>query len=125
MTKEQKMELVKEVVPNMVIKSVRDNNRFNKQDEDYVKSFDGDIFQECAQNSENDIYRLMEEESFGGYEGDGEDTWVIYCLINKKSDEKIYFKIHGWYNSWDGTEWNDEITIVQPKEVIKIEWKEI
>jgi hypothetical protein len=125
MTKEEQLELVKKVVPEIIIEDNKDNKWFSDEDRDYIKSFDGDVFQEYANKIINDDYIIEEEDNFGGYEGAGDITYVVYSLTNLETNEKIYFKISGWYDSWNGTEWINEPVIVGPKEVIKIEWEEL
>jgi len=125
MTKDEKRKLIKEVVPNMVIESVKDNKWFCEQDVDYIENFDGDAFQDAIRGRfTNGKYTISCEEDFGGYEGAGEKTWVVYSLKDNETDEVIYFKLNGWYDSWNGTEWENDFVIVNPKEVIRIEWRE-
>ena len=48
----------------------------------------------------------------GGYEGEGEE--VIRVIFLK--DHNIYFKIGGFYSSYNGTDWESTISQVTPKE---------
>jgi len=123
MTTDEKRNLIKEVVPNMVVESARDKRLFNEQAEEYIRDFDGDTFQEAIGGRFTEgKYTISCEEHFGGYEGSGEKTWVVYSLKDDETDEVIYFKLNGWYNSWNGTEWDAEIEIVKPVEVTVIKW---
>jgi len=121
---ENSTEFIKKVVPEMVLKKARETKWFDEQEVEDIENFNGDTFQEYANKAENEDFILIEEASHGGYEGAGEDTWVVYSLNDKKSNERIYFQINGWYNSWDATEWAD-IIMVEPKEVIVIKWSKI
>lgn len=56
------------------------------------------------------------EDSFGG-EGQGDDYWVVVKLDDR------YFRVDGYYSSWDGGELDGELEEVVPKEVKKIEWE--
>jgi len=125
MTTDEKRKLIKEVVPDMVIESAKDRTWFREEDEEHIRDFDGDSFQEAIRGNFTDgKYTLSYEEDFGGYEGAGEKTWVVYSLKDNETDEVIYFRLNGWYDSWNGTEWENDFVIVNPKEVIRIEWKE-
>jgi len=123
MTKEQKIELIREVVPNMILDSAKEYQWFSGDEREIedIKEFDGGMFKEYAnRKTENENYILQEEESHGGYEGAGEEMWVVYSLTSKVDNSKIYFRLNGWYNSSD--EWEKDFDIVIPKKVIKIEW---
>jgi len=125
MTKDEKRKLIKEVVPNMLIESVKDDVWFGEEDEEYIKDFDGYTFKETIRGGFTDgKYTISHEEDFGDYEGAGEKAWVVYSLKDNETDEVIYFKLNGWYDSWNGTVWEKDFVIVNPKEVMKIEWRE-
>jgi hypothetical protein len=124
MTKEEKVKLIKEIVPEMVIEKAKENRWFSPENEEYIKDFDGDAFQDAFRGSFTDgKYTLACEEDFGGYEGAGETTWVVYSLKDNETKEVIYFRLNGYYDSWNGTEWEYDFVIVNPKEVVKIEWE--
>lgn len=40
-------------------------------------------------------------EDFGGSEGDGEERYVVFQVGDQ------FFKVEGYYASWDGTTWED------------------
>jgi hypothetical protein len=128
MTKEQKIELIREVVPDMILESAKECKWFSgdaSEIED-IKSFEGDIFKEYVSGKiENNEYVLGEEEAHGGYEGAGEEMWVVYSLTSKVDGSKIYFELNGWYNSWDSNEWERDFSIVIPQEVMKIVWRKV
>lgn len=55
-------------------------------------------------------------QSDGGGEGEGENVdWVFEIACG---DLAVYFNITGFYTSEEGVEWDDDITIVEPREVV-------
>lgn len=52
--------------------------------------------------------------NYGG-EGKGEDYWSVYKFTDVNSGEVQYIKFDGWYQSYNGTEF-DEWFFVEPKE---------
>lgn len=62
--------------------------------------------------------KLKYEDSFGG-EGQGDDYWVVVKL------EDRYFRVNGWYSSWEGGELDGTLEEVTPKEVKVIEWETV
>lgn len=59
---------------------------------------------------------VVYENSYGG-EGCGDDYWVVVKLNDR------YFRVSGYYDSWNGGELDGELEEVIPKEVKKIEWE--
>jgi len=127
MTKAQKIKLIEEIVPDLILESAMGYEWFSedKRAINDIKSFNGDRFKEYIDNKfENNKYILEKKDTFEGYEGAGEEMWVVYSLTSKVDNSIVYFKMNGWYNSWDSNEW-EGIDIVEPKEVKKIEWENI
>lgn len=57
--------------------------------------------------------------SVGG-EGEGEKYWVLFQV------EEEFFKIDGYFNSWDGVNWEgSELYKVTPVEVTVIEYQKV
>jgi len=83
--------------------------------------FDGYTLEECIGDYENSEYKFREVEHFGG-EGQGDSMWKVFEIKNKQTNEVVNFRVRGWYNSWNGTEWDGEIEIVKPVEVTVIKW---
>ena len=52
-----------------------------------------------------------------GGEGQGEDYWSVYQFTDNKTKEQVYVKFDGWYQSYNGSEF-DEWYFVVPKEVM-------
>lgn len=62
------------------------------------------------------------EERHGGREGAGEEHWVVFYA--KKGEEKRYFMVPGWYQSYNGSEleWSD-LYEVEPYQKTVTDWK--
>lgn len=54
-------------------------------------------------------------DEYGG-EGQGDDYWTVFKIQDR------YFRKNGWYDSYNGSEWDGALEEVFPKEVKKIEW---
>jgi hypothetical protein len=56
----------------------------------------------------------------GGYEGGGEHAEHVFKVTNPALDGFVpfYFRTVGFYSSYNGTDWNDSFTIVEPREVV-------
>lgn len=54
------------------------------------------------------------QDSYGG-EGLGEEYWSVYSFT--KDDTTVYIKFDGWYQSYNGSEYQ-EWFFVEPKEVV-------
>jgi len=69
----------------------------------------------------NDEYSLEVVDRFGG-EGQGDYYWYVIQIKDNKSNEKTFVRFNAYHNSWDGCDWDSDFEIVEPKEVLKIEW---
>lgn len=63
--------------------------------------------EDVSQNFVNG-YVLEFVESFGG-EGMGDHAHVVYSVRPQNSDDMQYFRIDGYYTSYDGTDWDGEL----------------
>jgi hypothetical protein len=54
------------------------------------------------------------EDSHGG-EGEGDQYWSVYSFT--KGTEKVYVQFDGWYQSYNGSEYNEWFFVV-PREVL-------
>lgn len=72
-------------------------------------------------NVENEKYKIESEIENHGGEGEGSDLWSITRVVNKETNEAFYIKFYGYYDSWDGTDW-EGWTLVKPKKVEIIEF---
>lgn len=60
----------------------------------------------------------------GGGEGGGSAVCRVYKVTNKVDDEVHYFQLTGHYESYNGTEWDDGLAEVFPKQVIVTQYFE-
>ena len=83
--------------------------------------YDGDLIEELSyiKNPING-YAIKNIDAFGG-EGEGDSIWNVFALYK---DNKLltFFKTEGYYDSWNGVEWDEGFNIVTPREKIVIEW---
>lgn len=64
---------------------------------------------------------IEEYDSEGGGEGEGDHAEIVFAVL--KDEEVItYFRITGFYSSYSGTEWNEEVEEVAPREVLVTKW---
>lgn len=56
-------------------------------------------------------------EDHGGGEGDGETRFIVI-----KVGEQL-FQYNGYYSSWDGTEWDDDLYEVEPYDVTVTQYR--
>lgn len=62
------------------------------------------------------------EELFGGCEGSGEEHWIVFSL--KKNNELIgYWKIEGYYASYDGAYLDGDLYKVVQREKLVLVWE--
>lgn len=107
MLKEQVKNLLNEAetdVKNCFFKSEMSDN---SGEMDYFDDL-AEFCQSCRELGINFKY----EDSFGG-EGQGDDFWSVYSFFN--SEDKVYVKFSGWYQSYCGTEYTDWL-FVEPKQ---------
>lgn len=58
-------------------------------------------------------------ERVGGREGSGEHTHSIMSMVNATTGEVVgYVRMTGTYNSYDGTEWDEDFVEVVQREVM-------
>ena len=74
-------------------------------------------------NEENDKYKIESEVDYHDGEEDGENFWKITRILNKETNEVCYIKFYGYYDSWEGVEWQGW-NLVKPKKVEVIEFTE-
>jgi hypothetical protein len=72
--------------------------------------------------SDNGI-EFNHEDNFGG-EGQGEDYWSVYSFKDKSTGETLYVKFDGWYQSYNGSEF-DEWYFVKPKQVQVTQYEKV
>jgi len=103
-----KEELEKLIVATMLGNGIQD---------DREALFDGDDMDEYLIGTTGS-HIFKEEDSHGGYEGGGEEAWNVYSVREENSEDsdenKTFFRVEGYYNSWEGTEWGGDFKIVTP-----------
>ncbi len=95
----------------------------NKSDGEY-SDINGYEMEELFWKDDNNIlgYIVNLEDDFGG-EGMGDTKYMVFSFAHEtKPDEKTYIKFNGYYDSWNGTEWESGFSITHPQEVTVIEW---
>ena len=76
--------------------------------------------------SDNENNFLVKLEDHHGGEGMGEEYWSVFCV--EYNGNKSYFKIDGWYQSYDGAEMNGDhfdFYEVEKAPVQTYEWKKV
>jgi len=81
-------------------------------------------FEDYIKPTANVFINLEAKEVYseGGYEGAGEYAERVYKITDLSADEHIYVRRTGFYSSYAGTEWDDELTEVVPKPIARIEY---
>lgn len=69
-------------------------------------------------------YVITEVDSTGGGEGEGEYADVVFRVASsyEGATDALHFRITGRYDSWNGTEWDGDFDIVEPREVLVTQW---
>jgi hypothetical protein len=120
------IEITKEEAVEAIL---REGLKLNEIPEEDLEYFNGDIIQEVYSyyNTDGIIqpegYTIEEEEQFGG-EGQGDNYFIVVSIKENNSGEKIYVRFNGYYDSWNGTEW-DGWDFVKPIEVTVTKWEAI
>lgn len=70
-------------------------------------------------------YLVEQVANFGG-EGQGEDIWAVYKITNYITKAiACYVRVKGYYDSWNGADWDGDLEIVEPYEVKVTRWKTV
>lgn len=97
-------------------------------------SFDGDWDEIVEDLESHDIektgdangWRPFACDYFLGHEGGGENVYIVFGIAKEESEEIlhfgssfvsdaiVYFKINGYYSSYDGVSWRGKAEIVEP-----------
>jgi hypothetical protein len=86
---------------------------------------DGDVLLEAAESYFTGagvlgLYLKMVDQE-GGYEGGGDHAEMVFA-ISSNNNVLTYLRITGYFNSYDGTRWNDEVVVVYPQEVTETKY---
>lgn len=63
--------------------------------------------------------------SEGGHEGDGEHVERVMAIHQLGNGILGYIRVTGFYQSYNGTEYNDDWTLVEPREVVVTQYFDI
>lgn len=76
--------------------------------------------QECDfEKFEN--YKIEKVDS-GGAEGDGAEMYIVFKVIRISDNAESFIQFSGRYSSWDSSYYHESY-LVQPEEVMVIQWK--
>jgi len=99
-----------------IIKRITNNEDFNTCNGYALEEYGGKI------NITEDGYWIKLTDTFGG-EGMGDYMWYIFEL--HKNDERVaFFRVSGYYDSWNGTDW-ENICIVGPELEYNTTWAKV
>jgi hypothetical protein len=57
-----------------------------------------------------------------GHDGNGGNHTEMIFAVSDNNNVLTYLQITGYYDSYIGTEWGDEVVVVYPREIIKIQY---
>jgi len=102
---------------------------YNEQREDgskvdEVSEICGYEMEEYLTDYKNENYSFDQIEHFGG-EGEGDEMWKVFEVKDLKTEEVTNFRVSGYYDSWNGTEWDRTVELVEAYEVTVTRWKGI
>lgn len=102
-------------------KTWRDTDRMDEMQE--INDSDPvDLFEE------NDLdfgdLTFKEIEDFGG-EGQGDHCHKVYLVTEKSTGNKAHIKFDGYYNSNDGSSYDDGFYMVEPYEKVVQDWRKV
>lgn len=84
----------------------------------------GDIEELNSGDSVDGIHiELVHEE--GGHEGGGEHVERVFAIHAPGHEILGYMRVTGYYASYNGTDYNDDWTLVAPREVVVTEYYDI
>lgn len=75
-------------------------------------------------NVKSDVIDFELVDSYGG-EGEGETYYKVFKITNKQTNEEVFIKFDGFYDSWNGTEWEYDPFFVKPVEKTIIDYEKI
>lgn len=117
MTNEQKLERVIYLIKEFYL-SYCDNK--DEREEISERDLNGSEVEDCTWKDaevsiDEKMFKFTQVEQSGG-EGQGDTYYVIVGI--SAEDEEYLLKYEGWYDSWNGTSWDDQsISLVEPVQV--------
>lgn len=97
----------------------------DEADDDNESEINGDALFEAAEiylggTGVLGLYlKVVDQE--GGYEGGGDHAEMVFA-ISGYNKVLTYLRITGYYSSYNGTTWNDEVIVVYPREVTETKY---
>ena len=71
---------------------------------------------------DGDPYVIKTEDSEFAGEGDyNAEVYVVFVVYNQSNT--MHFRISGWYQSYEGTDWETNLYEVKPREVKVVKWE--
>ena len=61
----------------------------------------------------------------GGGEGEGEHVERVFAIYAPGNETLGYMRVTGFYQSYNGTDYNDDWTLVEPREVVVTQYFDI
>jgi hypothetical protein len=94
---------------------------FNSEYPEEGSKWNSDFDKEVLAKAKEFSLEVQHEEQHGG-EGEGESYWSVYSFT--KESETVYVKFDGWYQSYNGSEY-DGYYFVEPKQVMVTRYEKI
>lgn len=91
-------------------------NILDEDDEDEIDYNDPEILYMRNSSIVKEGYILKYEDGYGG-EGQGDERWECYSVTFPDGVKK-YLYFEGYYQSWDGTNWEKPPVIAEPYQVV-------
>lgn len=94
-----------------------------KKEQSYTTSIK-DLIKEGMKNIQVEDLVFDTVEIYGGGEGDGEEYWIVFLVQEVGANNKYYYKVPGWYQSYHGgeLEW-ENIYPVEPVQKVITVWE--
>ena len=104
-----------------VLENCKNCDQWEEIVHDYEFESYGDEGDDLISELKNQGYTLAYEDHYGG-EGQGDDYWDVFSV--EHNAEITYFRLDGWYSSYDGATYNDPYKFIKVKKVPKqiFEW---
>ena len=96
-------------------KAISDYEEENGLEDSYEQVFKSLISEDEAEYDIPGIGKVEYAESYGG-EGQGDEYWLVIKV------GKQFFRVNGWYSSYEGGELDGTLEEVMPKQVVRTEY---
>lgn len=95
------------------VQEIAEAFNFKHRNEEALK--DGDEVAYSIQNKIAPLFEAKLVDEFGG-EDCGIEYWKVFKFKDLTTDEEVYIKWQGEYNSWESSQWEDDPFFVYPVE---------